>query len=151
MALEDDIAFFQQVPSFAVLGGEALQVLAIGAEAHRLPPGSVLFYADETTDGAYLVKEGALLLKPGKLAGGKECVAGPGTLVGELALLTDNLSPVTAIAKETTTVLRISRNVFRKMLEGYPQAAAKLRETMAGRLVIITEELAGVRRMLDSN
>ena len=32
MGLEDDIAFFEQVPTFAVLGKQALRILAIGAE-----------------------------------------------------------------------------------------------------------------------
>ena len=59
-------------------------------------------------------------------------IVGPGTLIGELALLTDMVSPATAIAKEPTTVIRISRSLFRKMLEGYPAAAKKLRDIMAG-------------------
>jgi len=33
MALEDDIAFFEQVPTFAVLGRQALRILAIGGDA----------------------------------------------------------------------------------------------------------------------
>ena len=42
MTLEDDIAFFEQVPTFAALGRQALQVLAIGAETRNLPSGAVL-------------------------------------------------------------------------------------------------------------
>ncbi len=64
----------------------------------------------------------------------KDFTVGPGTLVGELALLTDMVCPATAIAKEPTVVIRISRSLFRKMLEGYPEAAVKLRDIMAARL-----------------
>jgi CRP-like cAMP-binding protein len=149
MALDDDITFFQQVPTFAALGREALQVLAIGAETRHLSTGAVLFYASEITDGAYLVQEGSLVLEPGTFSDNKEYIVGPGTLVGELALLTDKLSPTTAIAKEPTKVVRISRSLFRKTLEGYPQAAAKLQQIMAERLRVLTDELSGVRRMLD--
>ncbi len=42
--------------------------------------------------------------------------------------------PATAIAKEPTVVIRISRNLFKKLLEGYPQAAKVLRDMMAERL-----------------
>jgi CRP-like cAMP-binding protein len=151
MGLESDIAFFEQVPTFAALGKPALQVLAIGAETRNLPSGAVLFYAGELADGGYLVQEGSLVLEPGTFSDGKEYTVGPGTLVGELALLTDMVCPATAIAKGPTVVIRIPRSLFRKMLEGYPQAAAKLRDIMAERLQTWTKELAGVRRTLDQS
>ncbi len=69
--------------------------------------------------------------------------------MGELALLTDTTSPVTAIAREPTVLIRISRGLFRKMLEGYPAAAMRLRDEMAGRLGDWTQDLAGVQRRLE--
>ena len=149
MALEDDIAFFEQVPTFAVLGKQALRILAIGAEARNLQSGAVLYYAGELADGGYVVQEGSLLLEPGTLSEGKEITVGPGTLVGELALLTDTVCSATAIAKEPTVVIRISRSLFRKMLEGYPAAAKQLRDMMAERVDSWTRELSGVKAALD--
>ena len=145
MSLEDDIAFFEQVPTFAVLGKQALRILAIGAETKRLASGAVLFYAGELADGGYVVEEGSLLLEPGTASEGKEVIVGRGTLVGELALLTDMVCPATAIAKEPTVVVRISRSLFKKMLEGYPDAAEKLRDIMAARLNAWERELGAVR------
>jgi CRP-like cAMP-binding protein len=149
MSLEDDIAFFEQVPTFALLGRQALRILAIGAESKQLASGAVLFYAGELADGGYVVQEGSLVLEPGTFSEGKDFVAGPGTLVGELALLTEMVTPATAIAKEPTTVIRISRSLFRKMLEGYPEAAEKLRDIMTTRLDVWTRELGEVQRKMD--
>jgi CRP-like cAMP-binding protein len=149
MSLEDDIAFFEQVPTLAVLGKHALRILAIGAETRNLPSGAVLFYAGELAEGGYLVQEGSLLLEPGTLQEGKEVTVGRGTLVGELALLTDMVCPATAIAKEPTVVVRITRNLFKKMLEGYPEAAVKLRDIMAERVDDWTRELVAVKRVMD--
>jgi len=149
MSLEDDIAFFAQVPTLAVLGKDALRILAIGAETRNLPSGAVLFYAGELAEGGYIVQEGSLLLEPGTLQEGKEVTVGPGTLVGELALLTDMVCPATAIAKEPTVVIRITRNLFKKMLEGYPEAAVKLRDIMAERVDDWTQELAAVKSVMD--
>src|SRR5476651_270013 len=146
MSLDEDIAFFEQVPTFAVLGKQALRILAIGAETRRLASGAVLFYAGELADGGYVVQEGSLLLEPGTPSDGKEFTVGRGALVGELALLTDMVSQATAIANEPTVVIRISRSLFKKMLEGYPAAAEKLRDTMAERLNNWERELGGVRR-----
>lgn len=149
MGLEEDIAFFEQIPALAALGKQALRILAIGAEARHLQSGAVLFYAGELADGGYVVQEGALLLEPGTLAEGNVVTVGPGTLIGELALLTNTVCQATAIAKGPTVVVRIPRTLFRKMLEGYPGAAEKLRDSMSERLQAWSKELAGVKRALD--
>lgn len=149
MSLEDDIAFFAQVPTLAVLGKDALRILAIGAESRSLPSGAILFYAGELADGGYIVQEGSILLEPGTLQEGKEVTVGRGTLIGELALLTDMVCPATAIAKEPTTVIRITRNLFKKMLEGYPDAAVKLRNIMAARVDEWTRDLVAVQKVMD--
>ena len=149
MTLEDDIAFFEQVPTLAALGRQALRVLAIGADTKQLANGAVLHYAGEIAEGAYLVQQGSLLLEPDTFSEGREYVVGPGTLIGELALITEMRVPATAIAKEPTVLIRIPRSLFRKMLEGYPDAAEKLRDILSSRLTTWTRDLAGVRRRLD--
>ena len=145
MAIEDDIAFFERVPTLSALGKQALRVLAIGAEKRQLQSGAVLFYAGELADGGYIVQEGSLTLEP---AAGKEYSVGPGTLLGELALLTDTVSPVTAIANEPTVLIRIPRSLFRKMLEGYPTAAQRMRDIMAERVDNWARELGTVKSAL---
>lgn len=149
MGLEDDIAFFEQVPIFAALDRQALRILAIGAETRSLQRGAVLFYAGELADGGYLVQEGTMQLEPGTFSEGKEVIVGPGTLIGELALLTDMVCPATAIAKEPVVVIRIARTLFRKMLEGYPAAAVSLRDIMIERLGGWTRELGAVKQKME--
>jgi CRP-like cAMP-binding protein len=53
--------------------------------------------------------------------------------MGELAMLTETTRPVTATALEPSSVLRIPRTLFIKMLDGYPDAAKRLRDTLARR------------------
>ena len=43
MSIEDDIAFLERVPTLALLGRDALRILAIGAESRYLHDGNVLF------------------------------------------------------------------------------------------------------------
>jgi CRP-like cAMP-binding protein len=85
MTIEDEIAFLEQVPFFRQLSGGAVRSLAIAAEASAIQPGEVLFTAGEAADGAYIIQRGSVGLKPER--GGDEIVAGPGTLLGETALL----------------------------------------------------------------
>jgi CRP-like cAMP-binding protein len=149
MTIEDDIAFLERVPTLALLGHEALRILAIGAETQYLHDGTVLFSHGDAADAGYVVQEGLLALAPARGEGDANALTvGPGTLVGELALLIETKRPVTATAREPSTVIRISRNLFLKMLEGYPDAARRLQENIESRASRAVREMYHVRSFL---
>lgn len=148
MTIEDDIAFFERVPTLNTLGRAALRILAIGAESRYVHSGEVLFNAGDPADSGFVVQEGAFNLTTRQSEGASSVVVGRGTLIGELALLTETIRPVTATANEPSTVLRIPRALFLKMLEGYPEAARKLRDIIASRADQTTHEIYGVRSLL---
>ena len=147
MTIEDDIAFFQRVPTLGVLERDALRILAIGAESLYVHSGAVLFHAGEAADGAFVVQEGSFNLATRQDR--EPTVVGPGTLLGELALFTETSRPVTATALEPSTVMRIPRSLFLKMLEGYPGAARKLRDLIATRNDETARDISGVRTALN--
>ncbi len=150
MGIEEDIASIERVPSLRMLGRTALRILAIGAETRSFAAGDVLFSAGETSDCGYIVQDGSFALQPAA-RGVREMIAGPGTLLGELALIAETKRPATATAREPSTVIRISRSLFLKMLEGYPEAAHILREQIARRAGAAVAEMADVRAKLDAS
>ncbi len=147
MAIEDEIAFLEQVPFFRRLSGGALRSLAIAAETYSMQPGEVLFTAGQAADGAYIIQRGSVSLKPEK-SNGDEIVAGPGTLLGETALLAQTTRPATATAREASTLLRVSRSTFLKILDSYPEAAQRLRELFVLRSDQWTREMENVCAVL---
>jgi CRP-like cAMP-binding protein len=147
MTIEDDIAFLERIPILRRLGAAALRILAIGAESHDVPAGQVLFTVGESADGAYIVQRGSFSLDTGR-NGDSQVIAGPGTLLGEAALFTETLRPATARAREDGAVLRISRTMFLRILDGYPDAAVRLRELLALRADQWARELDNVRAAL---
>src|SRR5579872_4281640 len=149
MTIEDDIAFLERVPTFAQLGFSALQIVAIGSETKHLEDGEVLFRAGETADAGYVIQSGSLKLTRHEVRrSDPSMLVGPGVLVGELALLTETVRPATAIAAEPTTVIRISRSLFRKVLEGFPEAALLMRDRLAQRANLATEEITALRGIM---
>jgi CRP-like cAMP-binding protein len=149
MTIEDDIFFLERLTIFGQLGFSALQILAIGSEARELQPGEVLFTAGEAADGGYIIQEGALRLDlPGASPSDADIVVGPGTLLGGLAWGTETKRPVTATAIEPSTVMRVSRSLFRKVLEGFPDAARLMRDRIAARASEADNDLQTVRDML---
>jgi CRP-like cAMP-binding protein len=149
MSIEDDIAFLERVPTLGLLGRDALRILAIGAESRYLHDGNVLFTQGEAADAGYVIQEGLLSLGPVR-GEAEPLTVGPGTLLGELALLTETTRPVTATALEPSTVIRIPRSLFLKMLEGYPDAAVRLREDFLARAEHSDVDMHRVRSVLDT-
>jgi CRP-like cAMP-binding protein len=147
MTIEDDIAFLERVPILRRLGAGALRILAIGAETYSVEEGQVLFNVGDVADCAYVVQQGSFILNSGRLHE-PEVVAGVATLLGESALLAETVRPATAVAREPSLVLRISRAMFLKMLESFPDAAVRLRELIATRADQWAREMENVRAAL---
>nr|WP_307730344.1 cyclic nucleotide-binding domain-containing protein [Alsobacter ponti] len=124
-----------------------MRLIAFAAESRRVQPGDVLFRRGEPSDGAYVVMSGGVTLE-GDPAGPVE--AGRATLLGELALLTDTERPLTAVASAPGHVLKITRPVFRRVLEEYPAAAEALREMIARRMDETVARLGQIGDSLDA-
>jgi CRP-like cAMP-binding protein len=150
LSIEDDIVFIERCPTLRVLGREALRILAIGAESRYVHQGEVLFLAGEAADSGFIIQEGSFRLDSNTKALG-EVVIGAGALLGELALIAATKRPATATANEPSTVIRISRSLFLKMLEGYPQAAHVLRDQIMVRAQQALVEMTDVRALLDTS
>ncbi len=150
MTIDDDIAFLERVPTLAILGREALRILAIGAETRYVHGGEVLFSVGEAADAGYVVQDGSFTLKSESTdAAGSDVTVTRGALLGELALLTETTRPVTATAAEPSTVIRMPRSLFLKMLEGFPDAARRLRDHMAARTNQAARDMLNLRGALD--
>jgi CRP-like cAMP-binding protein len=150
MTIEDDIAFLERVPSFAILGRDALRILAIGAESRYVHGGEVLFTMGDPADAGYVIQDGSFTLRPDNTdSGAAEMTVTSGALLGEFALLTETTRPVTATAAEPSTVIRVPRSLFLKMLEGFPDAARRLRDHLAARTNQAAADMVTVRATLD--
>lgn len=144
MALEDDVAKLARNGIFAALGPEALRLLAFSAETRILRAGDVLFRRDELSNGGFALLTGSIALDPSEHGEAPARIVRPPALIGELALLTQTKRPATAIAREPSSVLRISQQLFRRILGEYPSSAERLQQSLAARLTGFTAELEAV-------
>jgi CRP-like cAMP-binding protein len=138
MSIEDDVALLERVPTLRLLGTTALRMLAIGSEQRDIARGDLLFSAGDNADAGFIVQRGAFRINDG---GGAEIVAGPGALIGELALVVAMQRPSTALAIEHSSVIRVARSLFQRVLESDPVAARRLRDEFASRTSQIASEI----------
>ena len=142
MALQDDVRDLASIPTLRDLGPDALRLIAFSGETRILRAGDVLFRRGEISDGGFVVLSGAVTLETGR---GQPTIARGPVLLGDAALLSDTVRPATAAAREPSSVLRISRALFRRVLGEYPQGAIRLRQTLATRLVALQGDLDALR------
>jgi CRP-like cAMP-binding protein len=140
MSIEDDVALLERVPTLRLLGREALRVLAIGSEHREFARGDYLFRIGEQADCGYVVQRGAFRITP-EDGSGTETIAVPGTLIGELALIVPIPRPATAISLEFSSVIRLGRTMFSRVLESDPAAARRLRDDLASRTSQIASDI----------
>lgn len=147
MSIDDDIALLERVPLLRLLGRQALRVMAIGADQRDIMRGDFLFSEGEGSEGGYVVQRGNF-----KISSSDDEVravfAGPGMLIGESALIVDTPCRTSAEAVEDSSVIRITRTLFHKVLESDPDAAMRLRDALAARSNSATSEIIAVRRKL---
>jgi len=130
MSIDDDVALLERVPTLRLLGRDSLRMLAIGSEQRTIYSNEYLFRQGEAADSGFVVQRGAFRIDDGA---GAQTTAGPGTLIGELALVVAMQRPSSVTAMENSTVIRIARSLFQRVLESDPAAARRLRDEFAAR------------------
>jgi CRP-like cAMP-binding protein len=138
MSIDDDVALLERVPTLHLMGTASLRMLAIGSEQRDIARGDLLFKEGDEADSGFVVQRGAFRVDNGL---GAEVVAGPGTLIGELALVVPMRRPSSALALEYSTVIRIARSLFQRVLESDPAAALRLRDEFANRSSQIASDI----------
>jgi len=138
MSIEDDVALLERVPTLRLLGAASLRMLAIGSEQRNYGHGDVLFNAGDDADAGFVVQRGSFRIDDGVSA---EIIAGPTALIGELALVVVMKRPSTAVALDNSTVIRIPRSLFTRVLESDHAAARRLHDESATRTSQIASDI----------
>jgi CRP-like cAMP-binding protein len=152
MALDDDIRILGKVGLFETFNGEQLRLLAFGAERLVLRAGRELFHEGQAADCAYIVVSGQLVLFH-RLKHERIPIRSvhDGSIVGEMALIAETDRLTSALAEEETEVIRLSRTVFRRILEEYPELAANLHQRISADLNKMVAEIEKLAHHFDGN
>lgn len=150
MSVEDNINSLAALRTFSRMDPEALRVIAFAAETRNLHAGDILFRQGDIADCGFFILSGAVTLDGAKENGSANKITKAGDLLGEFALMIATKRPVTAIARQNSVVLRISRALFLRVLEDYPASAERLRQDLLTQINALSAGMDVLRRELMS-
>jgi CRP/FNR family cyclic AMP-dependent transcriptional regulator len=135
MSLAEEVELLRSIPLFARMEPAKLKLLAFTSERLTFDPAQDLCRQGEPGDAAYLVIEGEVAISIDSPSGAIEVARlGRGAIVGEIAILCDvpRTATVTAIGK--TVALRVSKELFFRLVTEFPQIAIEIMRELAHRL-----------------
>ncbi len=141
MSLAQDVRRLALIAPFSALPREAVQIIAFSSERLTVKAGHHLFLGHAKSDAGYFVLSGAVELK----AEGRTKRVEADSLIGEMALIAQVERRYEASALEDSELLRVPRQVFRRVLEEFPDSKGEIKATLRRRVA----ELSGPLEALD--
>ncbi len=142
----------RSAPIFEDVSDRIIADFTRSSRIRALEKGEILFSQTDPADTVYVVRSGCIsifLATPE----GRELVINEmhtGDCFGELSLITDQPRSTGALARESSEVISIPRDVFLKGLEAEPELMRRVLETTALRLRVSSERESALA-FLDSS
>jgi len=141
----------RKVPFFGGLEPAKLKLLAFTSRALRFAPGEALMRKGEAADSAYVILEGEVEIL-GETDAGEFVVAvvGRNQLQGEMGVITNTPRGATVRAKIPVRALRISGDVFLRLLTENPDCALHVMRELSMRIATANARLTTAVRELEA-
>lgn len=147
MSLKSIISLLQRHDLFTELAPARLEVLAFTGERLDVAAGDTLFEAGEEAFDAYLILEGQCVMQADPAVAGRAGEAralrvDKGDLIGETALFHQGVRRSTVRASSRVEALVISRYLFQRLMEEFPEMAGAVARALSARLATTSGEMA---------
>lgn len=122
-------------PLFAGLSSAALEALVEELHLVSLDVGEVLFREGDPGDALYVIAEGEVSVQAEGPPRVEMARLGPGTFLGEVALMTDQPRSATVVAATPAELLRIDRGTLARVLAGHGDVLKAVLRFVRDRLI----------------
>src|SRR5688572_5187975 len=147
MSILDDVEALKRMELFAKVEPAKLKLMAFAAERTQFRKGEEMVHQGDPADAAYIILEGradVVVDTPGgplKVAEVKR-----DAFVGEIGILCDVPRTATVVATEDLTTLKITKDLFFRMVTDFPTISIEVMRVLAQRLEHANELLAANRK-----
>ena len=151
MDVFQEAEMLRKVPFFGGLDPTKLKLLAFTSRAVRFAEGETLMRVGEAADSAYVIIEGEVDIL-GETGTGEFVIGvlGRNALIGEMGVITGAPRVATIRAKTSVRALRISGDVFLRLLTDNPGCALHVMRELSAKIDAGNARIAAARRDVDS-
>ena len=141
MVSDKNAELLGRVPLFE--GLPLKQLLAVTAQGEKkfFENGETIVKARSKFKAAYLGLSGAIETRPPKKTGLEFERYESGSLIGEMAMLTETIASFDVVATERVRALAISRESLFEAMEADPEIACHLSDKITDRLLLLAHDL----------
>lgn len=126
MRLHDVAEVIDHAEFFTICSAEQRRMLAFASERIAVKPEEVLFRKGDVPRGAYVLMSGEFTSQDDR--GVQSEISQPGTMIAELALLTQHPRRAKLTARVHSEVLLVPRESFLKLVQQFPEVAHKAKD-----------------------
>jgi CRP/FNR family transcriptional regulator, cyclic AMP receptor protein len=142
MSLNQEVELLRSVPLFAKIDQSKLKLLAFTSERLTYREGQELFQQGDMGDAAYVIVEGEVAVMIDTPSGRMQVAKmGKNAFVGEIAILCDVPRTATIVATTRLETLRISKDLFFRLVTEFPEMAVEIMRELARRLEQTNQQL----------
>ena len=135
MSIDEEVEILRRIPIFAKIYPAKLKLMAFASERVTYKPGQALFRQGERGEAAFIVLQGtADVLIDGSAGPLRVASLSENEIIGEIAILCDVPRTATVKARTELVALVISKDLFFRMINEFPQMAVEIMRELAQRL-----------------
>lgn len=149
MSLREEVETLRQIPLFAKVDPSKIKLLAFTSERVTFQPGDFLCQQGEMGEEAYVIMSGQAEVMVNTPSGPLTVASmQKNDIVGEIAILINIPRTATIKAASELTTLKITKDLFLRMITEFPEISVEMMRVLAERLVKTTEELQKAKESL---
>jgi CRP-like cAMP-binding protein len=146
MSIEQEVEILRKIPLFSNIEPAKLKLMAFASERLTFQQGQALFNQGAVGDSAYIIIDGTADISVDS-PDGPVTVAqvGKDDIVGEIAILCDVPRTASVTATSQLIALKITKELFFRMVTDFPEMAVEIMRVLAQRLEHTTAQLLTAR------
>ncbi len=145
MSIEQEVEVLRRIPLFANVEPAKLKLMCFASERITYKGGQSLFEQGDIGDAAFIIVDGSADVIVTRDVPIVVAQVGKHDIVGEIAILVDIPRTATVTATSELIALRITKDLFFRMVTDFPEMGVEIMRVLAQRLEHTTAQLLEAR------
>jgi len=145
VSIEQEVEILRRIPLFANVEPAKLKLMCFASERITYKSGQSLCEQGDIGDAAYIIIEGSADVIVTREVPMVVAQVGKDDIAGEIAILVDIPRTATVTATSDLTTLKITKDLFFRMITDFPEMGVEIMRVLAQRLEHTTAQLLQAR------